>query len=381
MFIVSNKKENNLQEISNIQFNNKGNFPNYSPIKVEKKQLLSNYTPSFQTNFSFDSGKGSFASFSPEINNSEENLEIPNRNEYLGKKKFFKVNYICKEEPRKDLINRKKPRKKKQFLENENISINEGRWNEQENYKFLEAIYNYGNDWKEVKRHVGTRTSNQVRSHAQKFILKIKSFKDDFIGIDFTRKTVNKLSDIVEIIKEAEENNKNKNILILLSQKLSEKNLKFSGNQNIIDLNEEKNENKEIIKKDKKYNEKKQIKFSTNNIEKEKEIQKEEEENNKKNKNIILKKDENICETNNETNIKNEKNEKNLNENCNKENQKEDEYFFLYNNQDNLDFNNYEIVDGIAYNSNIFCGLSFLFKNNGEKELNTLSIINRPFYC
>ena len=49
-----------------------------------------------------------------------------------------------------------------------------GRWSVEEHKKFLEAIVKYGNDWKEVQKHIGTRSSSQARSHAQKFFIKLK---------------------------------------------------------------------------------------------------------------------------------------------------------------------------------------------------------------
>lgn len=46
-------------------------------------------------------------------------------------------------------------------------------WYIDEHLKFLEAIQKYGRDWKKVQSHVGTRSSTQSRSHAQKFFKKI----------------------------------------------------------------------------------------------------------------------------------------------------------------------------------------------------------------
>lgn len=48
--------------------------------------------------------------------------------------------------------------------------INHGRWTNEEHKKFLEAIEIYGRDWKKVQGYVGTRTSTQARSHAQKVL-------------------------------------------------------------------------------------------------------------------------------------------------------------------------------------------------------------------
>lgn len=50
---------------------------------------------------------------------------------------------------------------------------NNGRWTKEEHIKFVEAILKYGNEWKDVQQFVGTRSSTQARSHAQKFFLKI----------------------------------------------------------------------------------------------------------------------------------------------------------------------------------------------------------------
>ena len=49
-----------------------------------------------------------------------------------------------------------------------------GRWSAEEHNRFIDAIIKYGNDWKKVQRHVATRTSTQARSHAQKFLMKLK---------------------------------------------------------------------------------------------------------------------------------------------------------------------------------------------------------------
>ena len=48
-----------------------------------------------------------------------------------------------------------------------------GRWTEEEHKLFLEGLVQYDNDWGRVQRHVKTRSSNQIRSHAQKFFLRI----------------------------------------------------------------------------------------------------------------------------------------------------------------------------------------------------------------
>ena len=47
-----------------------------------------------------------------------------------------------------------------------------GRWTDEEHSKFMEGIKIFGKDWKKVQQYVGTRTSAQSRSHAQKVLTK-----------------------------------------------------------------------------------------------------------------------------------------------------------------------------------------------------------------
>ena len=51
---------------------------------------------------------------------------------------------------------------------------NNGRWTKDEQQRFAEAVLNYGNDWKNIQNYVSSRNITQVRSHAQKFLMKLK---------------------------------------------------------------------------------------------------------------------------------------------------------------------------------------------------------------
>ncbi len=65
---------------------------------------------------------------------------------------------------------------------------------------FYIAIILYGKDWKKVEDYVGTRSGSQVRSHAQKYFIKIVKIMKD-------RKKLKgrKIPDITETEKELAE--------------------------------------------------------------------------------------------------------------------------------------------------------------------------------
>ena len=48
-----------------------------------------------------------------------------------------------------------------------------GRWNQDEHIRFIKGCLLYGNNWKKVKKYVKTRSSAQIRSHAQKYLIKL----------------------------------------------------------------------------------------------------------------------------------------------------------------------------------------------------------------
>ena len=100
--------------------------------------------------------------------------------------------------------------------------VNEGRWSYEEHIKFIEGIVQYGKNWKNVQKYVGSRTSAQARSHAQKFFLKLKAMKNNKFNFDFSNNNIKSLSDVIYIIKK---NNSNPdyiiNTLISLSDSIS----------------------------------------------------------------------------------------------------------------------------------------------------------------
>ena len=141
-----------------------------------------------------------------------------------------------------------------------------GRWTDEEQRLFIEALLKYGNDWKKIKKNIVSRNMTQVRSHAQKFLVKLKKNK-------------------VLIKKGLEKSATWDNVIEFMK-----KNFKYEEMKNII-FHDYYNNNRKCIKLLKKiYCEKEQI--STINI------------------------DENINEKINDEIDKNEINSKNNNKNC-----------------------------------------------------------------
>ena len=60
-------------------------------------------------------------------------------------------------------------------FDNEDSESNTGRWKYSEHQAFIDAIKMFGKNWKQVAEYIGTRSSTQVRSHAQKYFLKENS--------------------------------------------------------------------------------------------------------------------------------------------------------------------------------------------------------------
>ena len=130
------------------------------------------------------------------------------------------------ESPNKKLLKKKrfKVRTKKEEGDKEtsNICLRYGYWSKSDHNKFIEALYLYENDWTRIQEYVKDRTDKQVHSHAQKFFLRLKTFKDEKLGLDFTSSNVKCLDNIIYLIKQKESicGNYGK-LLHIISEKIS----------------------------------------------------------------------------------------------------------------------------------------------------------------
>ena len=187
-----------------------------------------------------------FSPLNPEknknIKKASNNLKKP------AKKILFKLNRM------NSLNNQKEKNKQKQVEINDKFQIQKkfsikyknnkknlssskystGRWLQDEHQRFIDGVIKYGNNWRSVQKYVGTRTSAQTRSHAQKFFDKLKRtkiFKNN--NYDFSKNSLKLLHDIMKNLS-----NKKYNQILKKLHSLSYK-IDFN-NKN--EVNEKKNE-------------------------------------------------------------------------------------------------------------------------------------------
>ena len=86
------------------------------------------------------------------------------------------------------------------------MNHSEGRWTTEEHIRFLKGCLLYSNNWKKVESYVKSRSSTQIRSHAQKYLIKLnKKYKIcDEINVDSKEESEISLNNI--------NNNNNSNI-------------------------------------------------------------------------------------------------------------------------------------------------------------------------
>ena len=149
-------------------------------------------------------------------------LESKAENKASLPKPKFKTT-ICLKGPKKLLEKKLKHSKVKKIFVTSKKSdkkINDGRWTLKEHIQFLQIIDKYGIKWRKIKGIMATRNAYQIRSHAQKFYQKLKLFKDEELGIDFTKDNINNLKDMINHIKNINSNYNIVNIFLYISEKI-----------------------------------------------------------------------------------------------------------------------------------------------------------------
>ena len=89
---------------------------------------------------------------------------------------------------------------KKNDIDEPTENTNEGKWSSEEHIKFIQSFVNYGKKWATIQKSVGTRSSSHVRSHAQKFFLRLKRLNTDKYSFNFQNSNIKSLSDVINII-------------------------------------------------------------------------------------------------------------------------------------------------------------------------------------
>ena len=92
----------------------------------------------------------------------------------LQSKQPIKFILIKENPPQEVTFLQKKTISKQSDQTSESGDSNNGRWEKEEQKRFAEAVLKYGNDWKKIQNHVFSRNITQVRSHAQKYLMKLK---------------------------------------------------------------------------------------------------------------------------------------------------------------------------------------------------------------
>ena len=195
-------------------FGNSNNNDNYKKIIPMKKIFFHLYRVNFK---SYKKEKGKNSSPNKKENNSKKNgnVNLKHKQKHISSKNNNAYN---------------------------NNNYFAGRWKSDEHQRFIDAIIKYGNNWRQVQKYVGTRSSTQTRSHAQKFFEKLKRskiFKRE--KCDFSKNSLKILHDIMKKLPIKEYNQTLKALHSLSYEKPnSENENNESNNEN---LNDNFNEN------------------------------------------------------------------------------------------------------------------------------------------
>ena len=362
----SRKYSLNVLSTENSISTNLNNILEVDNKKNEKKDFLGK-----KTKFHFDIIKT--CSETNSKNYLDPNLVNDINNEHKDHKELFTI-----QKPKLNIkfIKKKIPEKKKY--------LKEGRWTLEERIKFIEAFIENGKKWKNIQDYIGSRTCTQTRSHAQKFLLKLKSISNE--EFNFKKDSIKNLGDILEEIKKTKGINDTNDInakKYIIDILLNLTNLNDTTYEN----NDNKNINTNEIYSDND--------IDSINIDEKENLEEIKEENSKNNENMDNKEKDANVNDNEDKNISSkdievkvddpEKNQKLNNSNDSKINSKNN-YNNNYNNFSELIEQKLVFDDGVAFyinNNSIynFNNISYYIKEyNFIRNIERSKFINRNFF-
>ena len=229
LFVIKNidriKEENSPKMLNNIDKSDKENLSLELYLRPSRSEST-NLSQSPKIENQDNSRKYSLFALSTDnsissnsSNNSDLDCRANEQNSFLGKKVKFHFNVI-KNSPQKikqnNLTTTKVEKKLNQEKNGKNDSLNieeseikeeiknkkEGRWTLEERNKFIEAFIENGKNWRKIQKYIGSRTCSQTRSHAQKFLLKLRTIENS--EFNFKKDSIKNLNDIIEEIKNKE---------------------------------------------------------------------------------------------------------------------------------------------------------------------------------
>jgi len=178
---------NNIININNICGGLSSNNNNINPLSLNNNLFDNNINNISHDNF--------FSNNNFIGNNNNINNNFSGFNQQLFQS-LASVDYKDNNSDKKKLKKKFKEIRIKHKRLSKEGSYNCGRWQPEEHERFIEAIMKFGNEWKQVQKYVGTRSSTQARSHAQKFFVKIKRANILDFNIDLSKNSMKNLHEM-----------------------------------------------------------------------------------------------------------------------------------------------------------------------------------------
>ena len=86
--------------------------------------------------------------------------------------KINKIKFVTKSNKTSFIVSKKKTQREEK---SKDIPVSNGRWSKEERIQFAQCLWKFGTNWKKINNIITTRDNIQIRSHAQKFLVKLKS--------------------------------------------------------------------------------------------------------------------------------------------------------------------------------------------------------------